>query len=73
MGKPCMLKPIKENSVKVSRRFDQTFKREAVQNWLCSGKSAAVIAKELGLRPNRLYAWLNRRTSPGPRSVENPH
>ena len=55
-----MLKPIKENSVKVSRRFDQTFKREAVQNWLCSGKSAAVIAKELGLRPNRLYAWRKR-------------
>lgn len=32
-------------------------KREAVQNWLSSGKSAEVIAQELGLSPDRLYAW----------------
>ena len=55
-----MLKAIKETSVKVRRKFDQTFKREAVQNWLTSGKSAEVIAKELGLLPNRLYAWRKR-------------
>ena len=52
-----MLKAIKETSPRVRRQFDETFKREAVQNWLASGKSAAVIAKELGLLPNRLYAW----------------
>lgn len=55
-----MLKPIKEPSMQVRRKFDQTFKREAVQNWLTSGKSASVIAKELGLLPNRLYAWRQR-------------
>jgi transposase len=55
-----MLKAIKETSVKICRKFDQTFKREAVQNWLASGKSAQVIANELGLRPNRLYAWRKR-------------
>jgi transposase len=44
-------------AVKVRRKFDETFKREAVQNWLRSGKSAEVIAEELGLRANRLYAW----------------
>jgi transposase-like protein len=60
MGKPCMLKPIKENSASVRRKFDPTFKREAVQNWLASGKSAEVVAKELGLLPNRLYAWRKR-------------
>ena len=60
MGKPCMLKPIKETSVRVRRKFDPTFKREAVQNWLSSGKSAEAIAKELGLLPNRLYAWRKR-------------
>ena len=43
--------------VKVRRKFAETFKREALQNWLNSGKSAAVIAKELGLKANRLYAW----------------
>ena len=56
----CMIKPIKENSVQVRRKFDDTFKREAVRNWLASGKSAEVIGKELGLLPNRLYAWRKR-------------
>jgi len=60
MGKPCMLKPIKENSVSVRRKFDPTFKREAVQNWIASGKSAEVVAKELGILANRLYAWRKR-------------
>src|ERR1035437_195438 len=49
-----------KTSVKTRRKFDETFKREAVQNWLASGKSAQVIAQELGLNANRLYAWKNR-------------
>ena len=28
-----------------------------VRNWLSSGKSAAVLARELGLRESRLFAW----------------
>ena len=55
-----MLKAIKETSIKIRRKFDHAFKREAVQNWLASGKSAQVIANELGLLPNRLYAWRKR-------------
>lgn len=51
------MKPIKETSIKSRRKFDEAFKREAVQNWLASGKSAGVIGKELGLQANRLYAW----------------
>ena len=43
--------------VKVRRKFDETFKREALEHWLASGKSATVIAEELGLKANRLYAW----------------
>jgi transposase-like protein len=54
------MKSIKENPVKIRRKFDQTFKREAVQNWLGSGKSAEVVAQELGLNANRLYAWKKR-------------
>ena len=54
------MKPIKETSVKTRRKFDETFKREAVQNWLTSGKSAEVIAQELGLNANRLFAWKHR-------------
>lgn len=54
------MKPIKETSVKTRRKFDATFKREAVQNWQASGKSAEVVALELGLHADRLYAWKKR-------------
>ena len=54
------MKPIKEDSGKTRRKYDETFKREAVQNWLSSGKSAEVIAQELGLQAERLYAWRKR-------------
>ena len=60
LGKLCNMKPIQETSVKTRRKFDETFKREAVQNWLSSGKSAEVIAQELGLHADRLYAWKKR-------------
>jgi len=47
-------------TVKTRRKFDETFKREAVNNWLTSRKSAEVIAQELGISANRLYAWKQR-------------
>src|SRR5271170_584844 len=52
-----MMKPMKQATVRERRKFDETFKREAVQNWLRSGKSAEVVAEELGLTANLLYAW----------------
>jgi transposase-like protein len=52
-----MIKPIKESSIRTHQKFDPTFKREAVANWLSSGKSAAIIAQELGILPDRLYTW----------------
>jgi transposase-like protein len=48
---------MKETSVRERRKFDETFKREAVQNWLQSGKSAEVVGQELGINANLLYAW----------------
>jgi|SRR5208337_1425800 len=48
---------MKQTSVRERRKFDETFKREAVQNWLHSGKSAEVVGEELGITANRLYAW----------------
>ena len=42
---------------KPRRRFDRTFKQEAVQNWLHSGKAASVVADELGITANCLYNW----------------
>jgi transposase-like protein len=52
-----MIKSIKTSSIRCRRRFDETFKREAVQNWLASGKSAAAVGEELGVTANLLYAW----------------
>src|ERR1700723_3328402 len=52
-----MMKPMSQTPVKVRRQFDEAFKRESVQHWLQSGKSAGVIGRELGLQPNRLYSW----------------
>ena len=40
---------IKDSPTKMCRKFDKSFKCEVVRNWLSSGKSAAVIAKEFGL------------------------
>jgi hypothetical protein len=37
------------------RQFDSTFKREAVQNWLASGKPAEVVARQLGIDACRLF------------------
>jgi transposase-like protein len=52
-----MMKTVKTTSVQTRCKFDQIFKREAVQNWLNSGKSAAVVGEELGINANLLYAW----------------
>ena len=52
-----MIKSIKTTAVRTRRKFDQTFKREAVQNWLNSGKSAETVGEELGINANLLYAW----------------
>jgi transposase-like protein len=52
-----MMELMKQTSVRVHRKFDETFKREAVLNWLHSGKSAAVVGEELGINANLLYAW----------------
>jgi transposase-like protein len=48
---------MKETTVRERRKFDVTFKREAVQNWLNSGKSAEVAGQQLGLSAGLLYAW----------------
>jgi transposase-like protein len=50
---------MKQTSVQERRKFDETFKREAVLNWLHSGKSATVVGEELGIHANLLYAWRN--------------
>ena len=55
-----MIKTSKHMPVQTRRKFDENFKRQVVANWLSSGKSAEVIAQELGIGSNRLYAWRKR-------------
>ncbi len=43
--------------IKPRRKFDATFKRQAVAHWLESGKSARQVSAELGLSQSHLYEW----------------
>ncbi|SRR6266566_3686587 len=43
--------------IKPRRKFDSTFKQEAVVLWLNSGKSARQIGAELGIPEHHLYSW----------------
>lgn len=51
------MKSLKSIQSETPRKYTTTFKLEAVENWISSGKSAEVVADELGLKPGRLYAW----------------
>ncbi len=44
------MKASKNSSPKSLRKFDETFKRESVNDWLSIAKSTDVISEELGLR-----------------------
>jgi len=48
-------------------KFDLAFKRQAIELWAASGRSASEIAQELGIKPNRLYAWRQSLEPPVPR------
>ena len=42
------------------KRYDDAFKRSAVEHWQSSGNSAAHVGRELGLNPNTLQQWKQR-------------
>ncbi len=39
------------------QRFTKEFKVDAIRLWKSSGRPAAAVARELGLRRNHLYKW----------------
>lgn len=39
------------------RRFDETFKRHAVELSLRTDRTVKAVAEELGISPDRLYTW----------------
>lgn len=65
---------MKETPVQQRRKYDKTFKRQAVENWINSGRSAEVIGHELGITANRLYAWRSDfgPSAAGGRAAEGP-
>lgn len=48
------------NKGKSRRKYDKEFKRQAVEHWLGSHKTAVEIGRELGVNPTRLYSWRDR-------------
>ena len=45
-------KPARERA-----RYTEQYKQEALELWRASGRSAAKVAAELGIRPSLLYRW----------------
>ena len=43
-----------------SKRYDETFKRQAVENWLRSGRPGTQLARELGVSYPSLKDWKRR-------------
>lgn len=57
------------------KRYDEQFKRSAVEMWLQGGKSVHQIARELGISDQSIKKWKKQLaalppTGPGQRSVE---
>lgn len=64
---------MKDGPLQQRRKYTEEFKRQAVENWLSSGKSAEVIGHELGIHANRLYAWRSEfapSSAPGGKGAE---
>ena len=45
-------------------RYDAEYKREALKLWRSSGRSAAKVAAELGIRAPLLYRWARAEREP---------
>src|SRR3954468_12421505 len=66
--KVTMMKSEPVPTKKRRRRFDPTFKAEAVALWQKSGKSAEEIAEQLGICEKQLYSWKARHLPAGPQA-----
>ena len=53
--------------------YSDEYKQEALQLWRSSGRSAAKVAAELGIRPPLLYRWAKLERAPeASRSADKP-
>jgi Transposase. len=49
-------------------RYTDQYKQEALELWRASGRSAAKVAAELGIRPPLLYRWAHAERVPDAQS-----
>jgi transposase len=49
---------------RVKGRYTEQYKQEALELWRASGRSAAKVAAELGIRPPLLYRWARLEREP---------
>lgn len=52
--------------------YTEQYKREALALWRASGRSAAKVATELGIRPPLLYRWARLERLPGGGATGEP-
>ena len=45
--------------------YSEQYKQQALELWRTSGRSAAKVAAELGIRPALLYRWARPKQGPG--------
>ena len=54
-------------------RYTEEYKKEALELWRNTGRSAAKVAAELGIRPPLLYRWVSLERGPnGPKAEPKP-
>ncbi len=61
--KSQLSKPARERA-----SYSEQYKQEALELWLSSGRSAAKVAEELGIRAPLLYRWAHLEREPGVKS-----
>jgi len=52
--------------------YTKQYKQEALELWRASGRSAAKVAAELGIRPPLLYRWARTERAPDPQTGRKP-
>ena len=56
-------------TTRARRRYDESFKRQAVEHWLLSGKACRQVAAELGVDQQSLAKWKKQFTQNAPSQV----
>ena len=57
--------------VRTKASYSEEYKREALQLWRASGRSAAKVAAELGIRAPLLYRWAQLEREPNASKSES--